>query len=434
MERTTLSANHLVVNRSSIFLVLFILPALLLVLACNKDHGNGGGIQGDIVYLESNQFGDNENAILAYYDDGSGELKPLPGSPFKTGGAGVGNPEQILGPDDQETPLAFSKDKKFLFAVNPGSNTIASFLIDNQGRLLAVSGSPFPSGGETPQSISINGSYLYVANKSQDPLHASTKAPNYTVLKIAADGALSQVAGGTFETSPGVSPAQALVSKNKKFVFGSDFLGFMLKAPVGTLRSFTIGSGGLLTPVAGTPYFIPGMGGALGLWEHPAADILYVGFPLQGKVGVYNINSSNGALSFQTAVDAGPAACWLRTNSNGAYLYSLNSGENTISVFNTSSAASPMTVQKFTLKQSGPLYDNGMGALFTTSQPFGLGFSKSEKYLYVVNQHTSKDFNAGNYNYLHVLRVAGNGQLSEPTEPIQLPVSSRVRPQGIAVY
>ena len=420
-------------KNSPSFLMLLLLPLLLIGAGCHKNHDGGNATQGDVIYLESNQPGDNENSILAYVDDGTGKLQPLPGSPFKTNGAGIGNPQQILGPDDQETPLAFSADKKYLFAVNPGSNTIAAFSIDAQGKLQAVAGSPFPSGGQTPQSVAVSGNHLYVANKAQDPLHTITTAPNYNVFIINSNGSLAAVSGGVLETMMGVSPAQALVSKNKKFLFGSDFLGFMLPEPVGTLRSFTIGTNGILTPVAGTPYSIPGMGGALGLWENPVADVLYVGFPVQGKVGVYNINSTTGALTFQTAVDAGPAACWLRTNSNGQHLYSLNSGENTISVFNTSSAAAPTSVQKFTQKQSGPMYSNPAGMMFTTSQPFGLGFSKSEKYLYVVNQHTSMDY-SGNYNYLHTLAVAADGQLSEPTEPIQLPVSSQVRPQGIAVY
>ncbi len=415
--------------------VRFLLPGMLsfvlLLAACNKNPGGPSDNPGDIVYLESNQYGSNENAILAYYNDGTGKLSPLPGSPFKTGGAGIGNPQQILGPDDQETPLAFSANKKYLFAVNAGSNTIAAFSIDDQGRLQTVPGSPFSSGGETPQSVAVSGDYLYVANKAQDPIHGNTRIPNYNVLKIGGNGSLTQVPHGVFETSVGASPSQVLVSGNKKFLFTSDFLGFMEKIPAGTLRSFTIGSNGLLTAVAGSPYFIPGAGGALGLWQHPAADVLYVGFPVQGKVGVYTINNANGALSFQEMVDAGPAACWIRTNSTGSRMYTLNSGENTISIFNTSSAAAPSALQKFPMKIPGPLVGANNSA---TSQPFGLGFSKADKFLYVVNQHTSTDFSNGNFNYLHVLTVAADGQLSEPTEPLQLPVSNMVRPQGIAVY
>jgi hypothetical protein len=206
----------------------------------------------------------------------------------------------------------------------------------------------------------------------------------------------------------------------------------MLMPAVGTLRSFHISNHGLISPVAGTPYTIPGMGGALGLWQHPHSNILYAGFPVQSKIGIYSIDENSGALSFQSAVDAGTAACWLRTNKSGSYLYSLNSGENSISVFNSSSAASPSAIGKITLKQSGPDY-MAMGKTFPTSQDFGLAFSTDEKTLYVISQHTNPDFSIGNYNYLHALVVGSDGMLTEPMDPVQIPVDSHLRPQGIAV-
>ena len=58
-------------------------------------------------------------------------------------------------------------------------------------------------------------------------------------------------------------------------------------------------------------------------------------------------------------------------------------------------------------------------------------FSADEKYLYVISQNTNPDLTAGNFNYLHALVVGDDGLLSEPGEPIQLPVDADVRPQGI---
>jgi 6-phosphogluconolactonase (cycloisomerase 2 family) len=184
---------------------------------------------------------------------------------------------------------------------------------------------------------------------------------------------------------------------------------------------------------------IPDMGGALGLWQHPTQNILYVGFPLAGKVGVYSINASTGALTFQSSTPAGLAACWLRTAQNGNRLYCLNSGENTISMYNTTNAASPVSFGpgKLTLKQSGPDYTvDLMGMMITlkTSEPFAFEFSPTEKFLYVVNQHTNPSFSIGNFNYFHIVNVAGDGTLSEPSEPILLPVQNIYRPQGTAVF
>ncbi|MBC7828211.1 MAG: beta-propeller fold lactonase family protein [Chitinophagaceae bacterium] len=410
--------------------LLYIAIVVLLAISCEKETEHRA--KNTVVYIQTNNYQDNQNAVLAYRHKEDGTLEAVPGSPFLTGGAGLGNPKQILGPADSDTEIKISKDGKFLLAVNSGSNTIAVMRIQSNGGLTPVEGSPFPSGGQTPVSIDVYNKHVFVVNKSQDPLHTINQNPNYITFTIDNNGRLTQVPDSKVETFAGSSPAQALVSNNGKFLFGADFLGFMLNPPKGTLRSFTINSSGTITPVAGTPQSIPGMGGALGLWQHPKENILYVGFPMQAKLGIYDINSASGALTFQSTVEAGGGICWVRTNKNGDKLYLLNSAENTVGMYNSSAPMSPSSLGKLKLKESGPTYVD-MEMEFPTSQPFSLGFSPSEKYLYVVNQHTNPDFSVGNYNYFHVLHVAEDGRLTEPGEPLQLPVPNIYRPRGIAV-
>ena len=353
-----------------IFLPLLLSAALF---ACT-DHRDPTS-RADILYVQTNNFQDNQNAVLAYRDNGNGKLEPLVGSPFMTNGSGVSNPQQILGPLDSDYELRLSSDKQYLLGVNSGSNTIAVFSIKATGALEHVAGSPFPSNGQTPVSIDVSGNFVFVLNKSQDPLHATTQLPNYTTFTIDAAGKLTPVPGAKVETTAGTSPSNVLVSRDGKFMFGTDFLGFMLMPPVGTLRSFTIDGTGGLTALAGTPYVVPGMdGAALGLWQHPLGSVLYVGNPLQGKVGVYAINAATGALSLQTSVPAGKAACWIRTNKAGDHMYVLNSGDNTVQVYNTSNPLTPTSIQVIELKNSGPAYPGPGGAQFKTSQPFSLVF------------------------------------------------------------
>lgn len=402
--------------------------------ACKKvhDHLPWNQTDGEVVYLETNDFTGNNNGILAYVNTGDGNLTPLPGSPFLTNGEGVGNLMQLLGPEDADTQLKISSDGKFLLAINPGTHTIAVLRIGTDGTLIPVEGSPFPSGGQTPSSIDVEGKFVYVVNKSNDFSHTITQAPNYTSFTIDDNGKLTPVAGSTVTTVAGSSPAQALVSNDGKYLFGTDFLAFTLTPAAGTLRSFVINNG-LLTPVAGTPIALPAAdGGALGLWQNPKAQVLYAGFPVASKVGVFAIEN-NGALTYKTAVDAGTAACWLRTNKKGDRLYVLNSGENTVSVFNTSNPLMPVSIGKITLKNSGPDIVNDMGMTFTTSEDFSLQFSGNEKYLYIVSQHTNTNFTIGNFNYLHILNVDADGMLMENATPIQLPVPASLRPQGLAV-
>lgn len=412
--------------------MIYLAAILFFAAGCDKNATQVGS--SDILYVETNNFLDNQNAVLAYRDLGDGKLEPLQGSPFLTGGSGVGNPQQILGPLDSDYELRVSSDGNFLLAVNSGSNTIAVFTIKANGALEPVAGSPFSSGGQTPVSIDVSGNLVFVVNKSQDPLKSTPQAPNYSTFTIDASGKLTPVSGAKFETAPGSSPANALVSRDGRFLFGTDFLGAMLAPPVGTLRSFNIGNTGALTPVAGTPYVVPGMdGAALGLWQHPAANVLYVGNPLQGMVNVYAINATSGALTLQSSVAAGKAACWIRTTKDGSRMYVLNSGDNSVTVYNTSNAMSPLLIQTLELKNSGPSYAGPGGVQFKTSEDFSLAFSTSEKILYVVCQHTSKESGSGNYNYLHAVAVGDDGQLKEVTDPIQLPVPGSVRPKGSAV-
>ena len=406
----------------------------LFFTACVKDHQNNQAY--DVVYVQTNNFNANQNAVLAYVDQGDGHLIAAPGSPFYTGGSGNANLAQALGPEDSDNEIVLSSDGKFLLTVNSGSNTIAVFSLKSDGKLIPVVGSPFPSGGHTPVSLSVSGNKIFVVNKGDTGGESDT--PNYATFTIDGSGNLSTVPGAVFTTTAGTSPSQVLVSRDKKFVFGDDFLGFMLPTPVGTLRSFTVDNSGVLTAVAGTPYVLPAGAmphdnGSLGLWQHPSGNPLYVGLPLQSKVGIFDINNTTGVLTLQSSVAAGKAACWIKTNKAGDHLYVLNSGDNEVQVFNSSNPTSPSSIQKITLKNSGPEYFNPAGVPFKTSEDFSLYLSSNEKILYVVSQHTNTDFSIGNFNYLHSLAVNTDGTLSELTEPMQLPVPANTRPKGSLV-
>ncbi|MBC8154381.1 MAG: hypothetical protein H7Z72_15870 [Bacteroidetes bacterium] len=216
-----------------------------------------------VVYVGNNvPYADN-NAILAYewIDE---KFVTIPGSPFKTTGKGMANFKQTLGPNDSDQCLAFSADRKRMFAVNSGSNTIAVFNVNADGTLTAVSGSPFPSGGINPVSLGVRDNLLFVVNKNDDPEQPNAGKPNYTSFTIGANGSLTPVPGSTLETVAKATPAHAYVAPNKNLVFGADFLAFMSPTPAGTLRAFTIDAQGKLNPSPGTPKPIDGMGGALG--------------------------------------------------------------------------------------------------------------------------------------------------------------------------
>src|SRR4051812_34267375 len=119
-------------------LILLCTSILFFSTGCKKDDNNNGTTAQDIVYIQTNDFNSNQNAILAYRIGADAALTPLAGSPFATGGAGVGNPMQILGPDDSDTEDKITDDGKFLLTVNSGSNTISVFAIADNGSLTPV--------------------------------------------------------------------------------------------------------------------------------------------------------------------------------------------------------------------------------------------------------------------------------------------------------
>ena len=173
------------------------------------------------VYTESNNPTPGQNAVIALRrDPADGSLHQI--GKFLTGGTGQANPTQGLGPDDSDQEVIVSSDKRLLFAVNQGSNSVTVFRIHHSGRLTRVG--TFDSGGTQPVSLGFADGRLYVTNRG-DALqaHTATVAGNYTGFNVNEDGSLSPIAGSTVTLPLGLSPAQTLISPDGKFVFGDNF-------------------------------------------------------------------------------------------------------------------------------------------------------------------------------------------------------------------
>jgi 6-phosphogluconolactonase (cycloisomerase 2 family) len=367
---------------------------------------------------------------------------------YSTHGILVSNPTFQPGPNESDNEIIISGDHKFLLVANSGTNNITVFWINSDHSLSPVGGSPFPSGGYTPVSVYEKNNLVFTVNKSDAPPLNLPINPNYTTLGLDSNGSLSIVAYSKVETAKGSSPTMALVSHNKSLLFGTDLLAYKATPPQGTLRSFTFNSFGMPTPAPGTPQVIPdgGLGaipGALSAWglcEHPLYNNLYVGFPVQGAIGVYDIDGATGALTFKTAVKTGAGACNMRANSAGNRLYVLNSSSNSVSVVDITNPVSPVVLSTLALKFNGGGYEAN-GAIYSNSQCVSLGLSSNEKFLYVLSRHstatapdTKIDGNSNNTdNWLHVLQVQNDGSVTEPDAPQSIQTSWLVPPRGIAV-
>jgi len=283
--------------------------------------------------------------------------------------------------------------------------------------------------------------YVYVINKSQNPITPTSSKPNTTVFRLEGDGSLTPV--DTMEVSAGASPAAVQVSKKYGLVYTTWYLGLRVSGPVHLVTEiYTTSNTGRLSELTST---ISRSARPQGIWESPSGNTVYVASSRGtegGVVDLWAINSVPNAIPYwpyrpqvQGYIKAGAGACCVRTNTTGDHLYVLNSDENSVSVYNSSNAVAPNSLQKLTLKNAGPTYTIFGGTYTVTSSGcMSMGLSSNGKFLYVVSQHANPDFNIGNYNYLHVLSVNPDGTLEEQEEPMQLPVQNTVRPRGVAVY
>ncbi|HKW98345.1 MAG TPA: hypothetical protein VJN43_11485 [Bryobacteraceae bacterium] len=374
-----------------------------------------------VVYVESNIGAPGGNSILAFQRDAQGNLTPLAGSPFLTGGSGVFDASLALGPFDSDQNVIANPEHTLLFAVNAGSNTIAVFHIQPDGSLVAVDGSPFPSGGINPVSVGWKDGILVVVNKNEDPNQNTNAAlPNYTTFRVTPNGALIPIPHSALEVAPGSSPSQALTTASGRVVFSTDFLG-------GLLESFVIQPNGRL--LRNEPQTLPDSEFAgsnaphlpLGLAVHPQLPLLYVGFTPINRVGVYQYDASGGLKFLRSVADSGAAVCWLTVNRAGTRLYASNTGDNSISVFDLSDPAAPVEMQHLVL--------NGTG------NSFQLALDDNGQFLHVVDQRASANIPLGQGNSLHVLQVNPDGTLAEvASSPTTLALPSGTRPQGVVAF
>jgi hypothetical protein len=185
-----------------------------------------------IVYTNDNRSG--PNTITAFAIGSTGELMPLPGSPFGTGGSGTGLWRGVL-TDIVATPQGR------LYVANHGSGDISVLSIDpSTGGLASLGSTPLAVAGWTRGALSLaaspDGRVLAASNSDSGQL---------VILDVGSDGSLAQRAS-TIAT--GGRPIALAISQDSRFVsttFASD----------GRIGVFEIGADHSLQSVTGSPFF-----------------------------------------------------------------------------------------------------------------------------------------------------------------------------------
>lgn len=297
--------------------------------------------QSTFVYTNNDR---NPNSISAFSAAANGVLSPVPGSPFITGGTGVG------GGFFASNRITAAVVKDFLYAGNSGSNNVSAFSIDPvSGVLTPVPGSPFATGGVADGigmslTATPDDKFLIVANGASMTI---------TVFSVAANGALSPVAGSPFASGAGGSLASAKVTSDGKFLAVSS-------AP-GSISMFNISAAGGLTPVSGSPTSDTG---AAGIDCNCASTQLFValnGNP-NSKVDVFDIGLSGALSRIAGSPFASPGA-----NSNVAVLSPDDSrlfvsaqGGNSVTVFSVLSGGALTAVAGSPFPVPGALLPSGI--------------------------------------------------------------------------
>ena len=246
------------------------------------------------VYVNDNTAGTNTIAAFDRHADGS--LTPVDGSPFPAGGAGAGKGLASQG------AVQVTDNGRYLLAVDAGSNQVSVLRIEHDGSLRLVSVAS--SGGALPDSVTVHGDLVYVANSGAGD-------SNYTGFILAHHGELIPLPGSTVTLPATAAPADVLFNQNGTKLVGT-------KVGPSVIDSFTVGRNGLLAAAPDSPLAAQGLGPFGSEFRPTNPNQLFVSnahnIPADsGTISVFN-DSSNGSLNpiaGSPFADDQTAPCWV---------------------------------------------------------------------------------------------------------------------------
>jgi 6-phosphogluconolactonase len=348
------------------------------------------------VYVNANTAGQNEVAGFDRHADGS--LSPIEGSPFATGGAGIGSPTGSAG------AIQLSADGRYVLAVDAASDDISVLHIRPDGSLRLTDVTA--SNGREPLSLAVHARLVYVAN-------AGAGRSNYTGFTLNAGGRLTPLPGSTFALPDSAMPGHVLFSPD-----GRHLAGTRVGPSSGPsfIDSFAVGRDGRLTPAPGSPFAAQRIGPFGSEFRPTNPDQLFVSNahdgPGAGSVSAYDVSADGtldpiGASPF---ADNQTAPCWVEISHDGRYLFAVNTAVPSIS--------------SYSIATNGTLSLLGFAPFQSPAglRPFDARLDQSGSFLYVVDAGVAR---------ISVFAV-DSGSLTELTgSPVAIP--SGGAPFGIVV-
>jgi 6-phosphogluconolactonase (cycloisomerase 2 family) len=201
----------------------------------------------------------------------NGALTPVAGSVF------VGSAGQAALGQSNTTPINY-----FLYATSflDPNGAISGFKVDPASGILTPIPGPFTTGtGTGPDGIIFDGTlgpFVFVALNTANKIAAFSVDPT--------TGALTPVPGSPFPA--GINPVFLALSASQNFLYSMNFADRSISA-------FSVASNGMLTQVAGSPFRLSDIPGAITV---TGDNFLYVSLPKSNQIVGFSI-ATNGGLS-----------------------------------------------------------------------------------------------------------------------------------------
>jgi 6-phosphogluconolactonase len=290
------------------------------------------GESNTIDYLYVTNSKNNPGQVSVYRVDlQSGALTQIQDSPYSTIGR---NPvAEVASPNGQN-----------LYVVNHDTSDVVEYAIGTDGKLYSQHQYSVTASGSSPQAIAINaaGTFLYVVNTFQPSTQTGqtlTSGPGALVVyPVNPDGSLGTaltdtVNGQALSYWPiGTTPLAVNVTANGNFVYVVNQVG--TSANGASVSEFSVGSGGTLTELPGSPLAVGVSPNAIA--TDPTNRFAFVTDGATNQVISFTISSS-GALTPQnqsgglTATGTFPDA--ITVDPSGQFVYVANYTSNTISAY-----------------------------------------------------------------------------------------------------
>jgi 6-phosphogluconolactonase (cycloisomerase 2 family) len=145
---------------------------------------------------------------------------------------------------------------------------------------------------------------------------------------------------------------------------------------------------------------------------------LYVGFVNTNEIGVYTLTETGKLKFLDKVANSGTAVCWLRVSADGRFLYTSNTADESMSVYDLANPEKPVEIQHIVV--------GGFGGV----QQFSL--TPDGHFLYLIQQENSAA-SVGKSNVLYGLSVDKKTGLLTLLNSTPLPLPSNTRPFGVTI-